>query len=192
MVRIANKISEIPCGQHHRFTLSVFGGGKQEVFWYSTNSGIACINVKTGELTARGEGKVKIWAADRFGRIWDEVLLLVRRGLTREETEAFYVPYGVERIAGRAFEGAKWLQKIVLPNTVKAIGAGAFMDCHALKEIVIPESVTEFEDNDYVGAIDAGSDLVEMGLKETFVIVTPKGSAAETYAIEHGIAYRNE
>ncbi len=328
-IRIANKISEIPCGQHHRFTLSVLGSGKQEVFWYSANPEIAHINVKTGELTAEGEGKVRIWVADRFGRIWDEVLLLVRRGLTREETEAFYwdemdqrryegtiycgrryplgdewkwflpenatalvqpfvswglhqvripasiraicydtsmeddwgishsenvtvsvdgnnrnyyslfgvlysyafahptdpeqacymvddlypadcknralllyppdmkneiyyVPYGVERIAGRAFEGAKYLQKIVLPDTVKAIGAGAFMDCYALKEIVIPESVTEFEDNDYAGAIDAESDLIEMGLKEAFVIVTPKGSAAQAYAIEHGISYRNE
>lgn len=51
---IANKVSEIPCGQHHRFTLSVSGGGKQKVFWYSANPEIVHINVKTGKLTARG------------------------------------------------------------------------------------------------------------------------------------------
>lgn len=327
-VWIANEIDEIPCGQHHRFTLLVLGGEKQEVFWHSSRPDIARIDAKTGEMTATGEGRVRIWVTNRFGRIKDVTFCKVIPELTQEEikalywdesdrfmqdgmvywsvwgekeklilpedaivivdafssrqkrrvqmripssvraitydrsfedewglhrgehvtvsvdgnnrnyyslfgilfsyafedmekpeekifetdfmcmadckyralllyppdrkNEVYYVPDGVERIAGRAFEGAKYLRRVVLPDTVKTIGLGAFAECDKLEEIVIPESVVEFEEYWVCGEDGEKVDLVPMGNKERIVIVTPKGSAAQAYAIEYGIAYRNE
>ena len=101
------------------------------------------------------------------------------------EAEEYYVPVGVERIAGRAFEGARYLRRVVLSDTVTHIGGGAFRGCVSLEEIVIPASVTVFEDNGWTEAI---SDW----LVGKVTIVTPAGSAAEAYAIEHGFDYRNE
>lgn len=327
-VRIANKIDEIPCGQHHRFTLFVSGGEKQDVFWHSSRPDIARIDAKTGEMTAMGEGRVRVWVTDCSGRVKDTACFKIIPELTEEEinalywnendnfmrdgtvywnvwgereklilpenavaivnafssrkkahvqvripssvraiayddsmdeqwglscgehvtvsvdgnnrnyyslfgvlfsyafehpvnpdatryevdflfsadckyralllyppdrkNEVYYVPDGVERIAGRAFEGAKYLRRVVFPDTVKEIGPGAFDGCDQLEEIVIPASVVTIEDNGYVDAIDAAPAAVEMGTKAKITIVTPKGSAAQAYAIEHGIAYRNE
>ncbi|MDE7210476.1 MAG: leucine-rich repeat domain-containing protein, partial [Lachnospiraceae bacterium] len=328
LIQIANKIDEIPCGQHHRFTLFVSGGEKQEVFWHSSRPDIARIDAKTGEMTAMGEGRVRVWVTDCSGRVKDTACFKIIPELTEEEinalywnendnfmrdgtvywnvwgereklilpenavaivnafssckkahvqvripssvraisyddsmdeqwglfcgehvtvsvdgnnrnyyslfgvlfsyafehpvnpdatryevdflfsadckyralllyppdrkNEVYYVPDGVERIAGRAFEGAKYLRRVVLPDTVKEIGSGAFDGCDQLEEIVIPASVVTIEDNGYVDAIDAAPAAVEMGTKAKITIVTPKGSAAQAYAIEHGIAYRNE
>ena len=122
----------------------------------------------------------------------------------REGREVYYVPYGVEKIGDKAFYETRYLRKVVLPPTVTTIGIGAFLRCNGIEEIVIPASVTEFqvhEDNDEYTAfgepgysLDTAPNVVygdNLTLK-TLTIVTPKGSAAEAYAIEYGIRYRNE
>ena len=109
-----------------------------------------------------------------------------------EKTGSVYrVPDGIERIGSRAFDGAKYLKKIILPDSVKEIGDYAFGDIKHKIEIVIPASVKlnkhqePFHNYPYFWGDDA-EELVNI------TIITPKGSDAEAYAIEHGIAYRNE
>lgn len=98
----------------------------------------------------------------------------------------YYVPDGVERIEDCAFYGASYLTKIVLPDSVTEIGEGAFAKMQNKVEIVIPASVTEIE-LPYSPYMDY--DYANMG---NITFITPKGSTAEAYAIENGIAYRNE
>lgn len=54
------------------------------------------------------------------------------------------IPEGVERIARDAFVGAERLKKLVLPASLKEIGASAFVHT-AIEEIDIPEGVTKLE-----------------------------------------------
>ena len=54
------------------------------------------------------------------------------------------IPEGVERIARDAFVGAERLKKLVLPASLKEIGASAFVKA-AIDEIDIPEGVTKLE-----------------------------------------------
>ena len=56
-----------------------------------------------------------------------------------------FVPYGVVRIAPKAFIGAPGPEYIDLPSTVTEIGSKAFFHS-GVKEMVIPESVTQIED----------------------------------------------
>lgn len=62
-------------------------------------------------------------------------------------------------------------------------------------EIVIPASVTVFAEDFYTENGPFGYYDDELGYvvgAGNITIVTPKGSAAETYAKKHGIKYRNE
>lgn len=97
-------------------------------------------------------------------------------------------PEGVEIIKKGAFYDTTYLKKVILPDSVKVIATDAFNKWTNLEEIYIPASVI------YLGT---GSDHTPFGHfldveYSNLTIVTPKGSAAEAYAIEHGIKYRNE
>ena len=109
-----------------------------------------------------------------------------------EKTGSVYrVPDGIERIGDRAFDDTKYLKKIILPDSVTEIGDYAFCDIKHKIEIVIPASVKL---NQYHKSFHNYNDFLDSD-EEGFVyitIITPKGSDAEAYAIEHGIAYRNE
>lgn len=117
-----------------------------------------------------------------------------------KKDEVYYVPEGVEIIGTNAFSENQYLKKIVLPDSVKEIWGLAF----ALKndvEIVIPSSVTVLQPQGekmppFGGApgIWTEDELYEgySYATKNITIVTPKGSAAEKYAVEHKIKYRNE
>ncbi len=102
----------------------------------------------------------------------------------------YRVPDGVEEIHAYAFQGAKNLKKIILPESVTTIGGGAFYGLERKVEIVVPASVTVFEE-EYDGG-PFGWSWDENAQCYDVTIITPKGSAAEKYAIEHNIPYRNE
>ncbi len=105
--------------------------------------------------------------------------------------DVYYVPDGIERIETGAFKGTRHLKKIVLPDSVTEIGELAFDVLGYNKvEITIPASVTKIEDDIFGGPF--GIFEYDDERKNTFTIITPKGSVAEAYAIEKGIAYRNE
>jgi hypothetical protein len=69
-------------------------------------------------------------------------------GVTIPETLSFnFTDYTVVAIGEWAFNGACWSQNfsgpLVIPNTVRSIGARAFWDCWFTGPLVIPNSVTE-------------------------------------------------
>lgn len=65
---------------------------------------------------------------------------LVRFPLASPE-KTFIVPYGVETIGKHAFQNARNLQHIDLPDTVTRIEDSAFDDCKNLTDITIPTSL---------------------------------------------------
>ena len=54
----------------------------------------------------------------------------------------FVIPEGVTELPLCAFWGADKLKSIVLPSTMKRLGAQAFSSCTSLKEMIIPDGVT--------------------------------------------------
>lgn len=53
--------------------------------------------------------------------------------------------YGIPKIAEKAYYGNKDIVNVVLPNSVKIIGAYAFVGCSSLESITIPISVKKIE-----------------------------------------------
>lgn len=73
---------------------------------------------------------------------------VIINGLLKEYTgndESIAVPTGVTKIGDNAF-AEKNVKKVVLPDTVKRIGASAFKSCRELREITIPDSVTYIDE----------------------------------------------
>jgi hypothetical protein len=54
----------------------------------------------------------------------------------------FSIPEGVTNIAPKIFMNASWLQKVVLPSTLKTISEGAFMNCAYLTEVSFHQGIT--------------------------------------------------
>lgn len=85
-----------------------------------------------------------------------------------------HLPEGLTDIPEKMCKGCDNLPAIVIPPQVRSIGAKAFAGCRDLEEIYIPPAVTDIAPD----AFD-GCDRVIMHVRE--------GSAAERYAMEHGI-----
>ncbi len=63
--------------------------------------------------------------------------LAFAKGLCVEETEVVELDLtGVEKVGAYAFYGAKWVTKVLLPETVKSVGTCAFVGCTAMTELV--------------------------------------------------------
>ncbi len=63
----------------------------------------------------------------------------------------FTVPATVTKIAENAFNGAKNLKTIILPENLASIGKRAFINCTALTEVGIPDTVTKIEASTFRG-----------------------------------------
>lgn len=61
--------------------------------------------------------------------------------VTYLEIPEYIEGYPVTSLGHWCFNEHSFLEKIILPNSVKLIHGGAFYDCHSLKEINIPDSV---------------------------------------------------
>jgi hypothetical protein len=48
-------------------------------------------------------------------------------------------------VASYAFDGDTSIEKVVLPETVKSIGAEAFDGCVALREVILPDTLTDIQ-----------------------------------------------
>ena len=75
------------------------------------------------------------------------------------------------------FSGCVSLERITLPEGLRKIGRSAFSGCTGLKSIVIPETVWKFGEDVFSGC---GPELSIRG---------KKGSEAERFAAENGIAF---
>ena len=85
-----------------------------------------------------------------------------------------YLPGAVATIDAEAFMGCRF-ECVVIDSDCKEIGDAAFADNSMLRFVEIPVSVTNISASAFSGC---SMDLV---------IVTPAGSAAEAFALEHGI-----
>ena len=84
----------------------------------------------------------------------------------------------VETISRSAFNRCTALESVTLPDGCKKICTYAFRTCKALSRVTIPDSVELIEPDAFLES-------------PKVVIRCGKGSAAERYATENGIKYRN-
>ena len=62
-----------------------------------------------------------------------------------EKTRKMVIPDGVTIINNGAFKGNKVIEAVMIPSSVKIIGAQAFKECIALKKIKFSEGLTVLE-----------------------------------------------
>ena len=85
-------------------------------------------------------------------------------------------------ITSMAFNNCSSLKEVRFPEGMTTIDDAIFYECPKLGEIYIPSSVTTFPDG-YMFFTEFCPNAV---------IVTPAGSAAEKYAIEYNLPYKNK
>lgn len=88
-----------------------------------------------------------------------------------------YLPAGVKCVDASAFEGTA-AACVVVPDGCKTIASEAFAGCSQLKWVEIPASVTSIADNAF-------------GSLQGFTIIAPQGSAAASFASQHGLTLVN-
>ena len=84
------------------------------------------------------------------------------------DAKAVHIPEGVRVIAGRAFEGAEYLE-IHVPESVNAIGRSAFSGCAALMEFTVPQAVTRLESRVFSGC----ASLKSVTVPSTVTVIEP-------------------
>ena len=109
------------------------------------------------------------------------------------------VPDGVTGIGKEAFAGCYGLTSVILPDSVVSIGDNAFYDCLGLTGATIPNGVTSIGSGVFKHCRDLTSVILPAGVTdigkdaflgcEDIVISVIKGSYAEQYVQENGIAY---
>ncbi len=104
-----------------------------------------------------------------------KTLLLFNPGA---ETKTFTIPKTVSKIGPYAFANNKYLQKVIIGDSVKEIGEGAFEVCHDLKSVSIGNGVTEIEKYTFSNchkllSVSLGSN-VEVIRKHAFTYSTEK------------------
>ncbi len=101
------------------------------------------------------------------------------------------VEYGVETIGLGAFAGCPELTEVKLPDSVTTIYNNAFWGCESLENIHIPSSVTSIGDMPaQVGAMGGDYGVFEGCTSLEYICSDAANSAAETYADENGIEFR--
>jgi hypothetical protein len=75
-----------------------------------------------------------VYKYDPSGRVIDDYWTLVKYPASRT-AETFTVDPRCQRIAKGAFEGARFLKTIIIPNSVSYIGEDAFNGCSSLENI---------------------------------------------------------
>lgn len=106
----------------------------------------------------------------------NEIGYLAFYNCSRLKNIEFKKPVGT--ISRSAFNRCTALESIALPHGCKKICTYAFRTCKSLRKIVIPSSVDIIEPDAFLESPNV-------------VIYCKKGSAAERYAIENGLKYKN-
>ena len=91
-----------------------------------------------------------------------------------ENLETVSLGENLEIIDGGAFSGCGF-KEFTVPEGVYLINGDSFSECKNLEKITIPETVTQIGEDAFKGC-------------DNVVVYTVKGSAAEEYAIGHGIS----
>lgn len=132
-------------------------------------------------------------------------------GLTAIPDAAFYrfeqltdiiIPDTVKTLGNGVFLCCANLESITIPSKVTKLKDEVFRGCSKLETIIIPENVEEIGINTFASAKDFPSGLKkaailnkdlwigENSFETTVVIYGYKGSTAETYAKENGLAFK--
>ena len=99
----------------------------------------------------------------------------------------YIIPEGVVSIGDFAFGLCYYFDSIVIPSGVTHIGKRVFDECDGLLTVVIPDSIT------YIGDAMFGENYGDIGeYSWSGMLIVSKGSYAEKYAQEHGIAIAYE
>lgn len=109
--------------------------------------------------------------------------------------------YAVVEIAENTFSNNTAIKSVVIPDSIKTVGAYAFYGCTSLESATIPSSVTAIKAATFYGC----ANLIEITIPasvekiaanafngcENLTIKAETGSYAETYANEHGITFES-
>lgn len=120
------------------------------------------------------------------------------------ECTKIVLPDSVESIGTGAFSLCANLEEIDLGENLTYITSMAFYDCPKLKKLSFPESMTTIDDQIFYNNTDLEDIYIPASVTtlpsgylffEEFcpnaIIVTPAGSAAEKYAKEYELPYKN-
>lgn len=109
------------------------------------------------------------------------------------------LPASIIRSGDYVFAGCSSLTEVIFPETMYEITVRMFYNCSSLTEVTIPAQITKIDDYAYSACaaltklyIPATATDIGEGLfynSPNAVIITEKGSAAETYAKNNGITY---
>lgn len=105
-----------------------------------------CHALKTVEYRGSLDGFLEIEQTDLFRGLARPTLYIDGAPL-----EELIVPAWVTELKEKQFWGAKFLKKVVLPPTVKRIGAHAFEFCEQLEEVVFSEGLEHIESYAFLG-----------------------------------------
>ena len=111
---------------------------------------------------------------------------LIQYPIGKIETE-YLIPNSVTSIGDIAFRGCTSLTSVTIPNSVTSIGSTAFANCTSLTSITIPNSIISIGQQAFGYYFPYNSDMYSK--IPGFTIYGAKGSAAESYANEHGFIF---
>ena len=94
-----------------------------------------------------------------------------------DDLAAIRLPDSVTSIGECAFCYCTRLSSVNIPESVTAIGDGAFFCCESLASVTIPDSVTSIGERAFAECA-------------SLTLTVPRGSYAERYCRDNGLAYR--
>lgn len=99
--------------------------------------------------------------------------------------ESLLLPSTLKEIGAGAFSGCYKLNRLVIPEGVESIGESAFMLCPELKSVSIPKSVKNIGENAFGITVKDG----QLANTEGFSMSVASGSAGEKYAKNQDLDY---
>lgn len=115
--------------------------------------------------------------------IGTDVISLGKKSIARE----IILPDTLKKIAQRAFSDLRYLKKLSIPDGVKEIADFGIFTCPDLTELFIPASVTDLGQCAF-GYMYEHARAYKLNY---FTLLCKTDSAAEHYAKDNGITYRN-
>ena len=138
------------------------------------------------------------WLIDTKGEVTAAFIREGTRGIAtgalnnRGALESVEIPSSVKYINDYAFRNCAKLTEVTLPDGMADIGENAFIGCTGLSSMTVPDSVTSIGRYAIgiasVSLVYMSSDVIINKIPD-FQIFGSKGSAAESYANENGIAF---
>lgn len=148
---------------------------------------VSLFGVTIGEgVTSIGQGA--FWGTELYFDDWDDGALYIGDYLIEADfalTGEYEIKDGTVLIADWAF-GFSGITGVIIPASVKSIGAYAFIGCELLSVVWVPDTVASI--GEYALGYTYDDEFSE-SLLNGFILLCGEDSAAEAYAIANGIEY---